>query len=248
MGIRSCAAGAALAFAGVFIVQPALAEGACPAPDDAPLVGAVDPQRRLDFLAKAFDEEVRETDTWSWTLGSVFTAGGVAQAAVLPIYKHDRATSIDLTVGAISFGIGAVSLWGLPLQITLPLRSARRHWGDADRCAVLANAERTLVSIEKEEARETGIIPHIANVVVNTAAILILGLGYGHGQQAAFSGGIGISLGEANAFSQPHNLRSVLLQYRSGELDQPPPAPTVSWSVVPMTTPQTAGAGVALSW
>jgi hypothetical protein len=248
MGIRSRSAAAALAIAGAFVAQPALAEGTCPAPDDAPLVGAVDPQARLDFLSKAFDEEVRETDEWSWTLGTVFTAAGVAQAAVLPIYKHDRATSIDLTVGAIGFGIGAVSLWFVPLQITVPLNRARRHLNDPDRCAALANAERTLVAVAKEEARETGITPHIANVLVNTAAILILGLGYGHGQQATFGGGIGFALGEANAFSQPHNLRRVLLQYRSGELDQASPAPKLAWSIVPMTTPQTAGAGVALSW
>ena len=88
----------------------------------------------------------------------------------------------------------------------------------------------------------------MANIAVNTAAILILGLGYGHGQQAAFSGGIGIAVGEANAFSQPHNLKDVLARYNSGLLDGPAPASKVGWTIVPMASQQMAGAGVALTW
>ena len=133
MTIRVRAVAATLAVAGCLAAPTARADGTCPAPADAPNVGSVDAQTRLDFLAKAFDNEIDATDTWSWALGSAFTVAGATQAAVLPLYKHDRATSIDLTVGAISFGIGALSLWVIPLQITLPLRSARKHWNEADR-------------------------------------------------------------------------------------------------------------------
>jgi len=240
---------ATLTVGGCFIATPAHAEGVCPAPDDAPLVASVDPQQRIDFLSKAFDEEIRATDLWSWSLGTVFTLGGATQAVVLPIYKHDRATSIDLTVGAITFGIGAVSLFVTPLQITLPLRHARKELQAADRCAALASAEKTLVQIAHEEAKQTGWFPHVANVVVNGIAVSILAFGYGHGQQAAFSGGIGISVGEANAFSQPHNLKDVLARYRSGVLDGPPaPTSKLGWTVVPMVSPGAAGAGVALTF
>jgi hypothetical protein len=260
MRIRLRTLAATLAIAGTLAARSARAEGAlCPAPDDAPLVAARDAQQRLDFLAQAFDEEIRDTDKWSWTLGTVFAVGGVTQAAVLPLYTHDRATSIDLTVGAVSFGIGAVSLFLTPLQVTVPLRSARRQWNAADRCAVLARAERTLVKAAKEEASETGWFPHVANFAVNAAAVLILAFGYGHGQQATFSGGIGFALGEGNIFTQPRDLQNVLLRYRSGDLDVAPVAAKLAWSVVPVVStqvssitpivaPPTSGAAVALSW
>ena len=91
----------------------------CPAPADAPLVASIDAQERLDYLARAFDEEVYDTNLWSWTLGSAYTVGAVTQAAMIPVFPG-HSTNVDLSVGAVSMGAGALLLWGLPLQITLP--------------------------------------------------------------------------------------------------------------------------------
>jgi hypothetical protein len=220
----------------------------CPAPDDAPGVGKVDAQVRLDFLAHAFDREVSDIDAWSWGWGSVYVAGTIVQAvALVPTTDHGK--RIDLEVGAISTTVGALSLTVLPLQLTLPLRSARSHWGDADKCAVLARAEHTLASVEKDQALANSIVGHIGNVAVNLGIALILGVGYHQWSSAAISGGVGVAIGEANAFTQPHHLHDVLMRYRTGRFDGPDAPPlSVAWSVAPVVSPQMSGLKLAVTW
>jgi hypothetical protein len=221
----------------------------CPAPSDAPLVASIPAQQRLDYLARAFDEEVRATDTWSWTLGSVYTLLAAGQATAIHFFPNDRDTRIDLGVGAVSVGIGAASLYLLPLQLTVPLRSARSHWTDADRCAVLARAEATLVSVQKSQALATGIAPHIVNVLASGAIAAILIAGYGHYKTGPITAINGFALGEGNAFTQPSGLKEVLARYRSGQLDGPAKkASTVGWGIVPAVGPQMTGASFAMTW
>ena len=206
----------------------------CLAPEGAPALAQVDVDERLDYLARAFDREIRDVDAWSWTWGSVYTAGTVALGVALS-QTHDHETRVDLTVGVISAGFGAVSLYALPLKLTVPLRIARAHWDAPDRCATLARAERTLVNVEKDQSLATGILAHLGNVAVNAAIALILGVGYGQWTSAALSGGIGVAIGEANVFTQPHHLREVLTRYRSGHLDAP--EAKVAWSVTTRAKP-----------
>jgi len=222
----------------------------CPAPPDVPdvdRIAAIDAGRRLDYHAQAFDREVRDVDIWSWTWGSVY-AGAVAVEGVALGLTTNYPKRIPLEVGIASTAFGAASLYGLPLKLTLPLRSARAHWGDPDRCAVLARAERTLVSVEKDQALATGILGHIGNVLVNVGIGLILGLGYDQWESAGISFGVGVAIGEANAFTQPHHLRDVLARYRSGQLDAPAPAPSVTWSILPIRTREMSGAALTVVW
>ncbi len=166
----------------------------------APKVAQIDARERLDFLARAFDREIYDVDEWSWTWGSVYTAGVVAEGVALSV-THDRGARIDLTVGILATGFGALSLYGLPLKLTLPLRASRSHWeDDADRCADLARAERTLVGEENDQSFATGIFAHVGNVAVNAAIVLILGLGYGHWTSAALS---------VRALSEPAHVRRI---------------------------------------
>jgi hypothetical protein len=222
----------------------------CPAPEGAPAVAGIDPEVRLEYLTRAFDREVRDIDTWSWTWGAIYAAATIAQGTVLAVSKNYD-TKVDLTVGTISAGFGALSLTLLPLKLTLPLRSAsadakRRRPGE-DPCVVLAAAEQTLVRVASDQAFSTGIVGHIGNVAVNVGIALILGLGYGHWVSAAISGGIGLAVGETNAFTQPHHLADVLEQYRSGRLD-PTTSKVSSWSVVPVVSPSMTGATVVFAW
>jgi hypothetical protein len=219
---------------------------ACPAADAEAKVGDIDSEVRLAYLAKAFDREVSAVDTWSWTWGSVYTAGATAEGVGLA-ESHDHGTRIDLTVGVVATTFGAVSLYGLPLKLTLPLRAARRRWDDADRCEVVARAERTLVSVESNQALANGPLAHIGNVAVNAGLFLLLGLGYGRWPSAALSGGVGVAVGETNAFTQPHHLREVLARYRSGQLEDASPA-AVTWSIVPVVEPHLQGARFAVAW
>ena len=222
----------------------------CPGPADAPLLSSIDSEARLDFLAHAFDREVHDIDAWSWTWGSIYTAGAIAQGVALSV-TSDRGARTDLTVGVISTSVGAASLLGLPLKLTLPLRAARRDWGGPDRCALLANAERTLASVASDQALANGILAHVGNVAVNAGIALILGLGYGRWQSAAISGGAGVAIGEANAFSQPHHLRDVQARYRAGQLGgltAEAAGQGTAWWIVPVISRQHAGVALVLAW
>jgi hypothetical protein len=222
----------------------------CPAPEGAPAVATVDPEVRIAYLTQAFDREVRDIDAWSWTWGGIYATATIAQGTALALTTN-HATKIDLTVGTIAAGFGALSLTLLPLKLTLPMRSASdaaKHRGlDEDPCLALARAEQTLLRVAKDQALSTGIIGHIGNVAVNLGIALILGLGYGHWVSGAVSGGIGLAVGETNAFTQPHHLAEVLERYRSGRLDPTTPKPP-SCSVVPVVSPSMAGATVVLAW
>jgi hypothetical protein len=227
------------------LVVPNARADVCPAPEDAPAVAHADPGERLDYLARTFDREIYDVDAWSWTWGSVYAAGTVVEGVALSL-THDPAARIDLTVGVLSTGFGAVSLYVLPLKLTLPLRAARAHWNAPDLCAPLARAEHTLVSVESDQALATGVFAHLGNVAVNAAIVLILGVGYGHWTAAALSGGIGVAVGETNVLTQPHHLRDALLRYRSGQFDAP--ERKVAWSLLPVVTHRMSGAMLTVSW
>lgn len=221
----------------------------CPAPEDAPAVASIDPEVRLEYLTRAFDREVRDIDTWSWTWGGIYTAATIAQGTAL-VLTTNHATKIDLAVGTIAAGFGALSLTLLPLKLTLPMRSAsgaaKHPPPGEDPCLALAGAEQTLESVAKDQALATGIVAHLGNVAVNLGIALILGFGYGHWVSAAVSAGIGVAVGETNAFTQPHHLAEVLEGYRAGRLD--PTAKASSWSVVPVVSRSMSGAAVVFAW
>jgi hypothetical protein len=240
-------ASSALALVACFVARTAAAD-TCPVMEGAPGLARTATEERLAYLARAFDREVHDVDTWSWTWGSIYTAGVVAESVALGITTN-HGTRTDLTVGVIATAVGAASLYGLPLKLTLPLRAARRHWDDPDACAVLARAERTLVNVEANQRLATGILPHLGNVAANAAIALILGVGYGRWSSAAISAGVGLAIGETNAFTQPHHLSTVLTRYRSGQLDGPDvPPPSVSWAIAPVLTRRMSGAALVLQW
>jgi hypothetical protein len=213
----------------------------CPTRPDAVALTDAEVELRLAFLADTFDREVRNVDAWSWTWGSVYAAGAAAQATVAGVTK-DTGVREGLTVGAISTGIGSVSLYVLPLTLTLPLRSAERRWDDPDRCTLLELAERALADGAKHEALSNGIVPHIGNVVANAAVALVLGLGFHLWTSAAISAGSGLAVGEANVFTQPHGLGRAEQRYRTGDLSRSRGGGT--WSVIVLRV-EGGGAGLA---
>jgi hypothetical protein len=224
----------------------------CPAPEGADAVATIDADTRLDYLTRAFDREVRVIDTWSWTWGAIYTAGTIAEGTALG-FTTNHAGRVGLEVGTIATAFGALSLTLLPLKLTLPLRSAsgaaKRSRENLDPCLALANLEQALVEIAKDQAFATGVVGHIGNVAANIAIVLILGLGYGQWVSAGLSGGIGLAVGEANAFTQPHHLADVIERYRSGHLGQASPTnPTLALTVVPVFSPEMSGVAVRARW
>jgi hypothetical protein len=111
---------------------------------------------------------------------------------------------------------------------------------------VLANAEETLATGARHEAFSNGVVPHIGNVLVNAGIGLILGLGYGRWKSAAISGGIGLAVGETNAFTQPHRLPTSLQTYRAGQLESG--RAMAAWSVTPLRMNGAWGVAVAVTF
>jgi hypothetical protein len=202
----------------------------CPATPTAPALASVDAESRLHFLAWAFDREIRDVDIWSWTWGSAYVAASATQGIVAGV-TPDRGARIDLTVGSIAAGFGALSLFGLPLRVTLLLRGARGAWSEADHCQLLAEAEAALVEGANRQRLASSWIPHVGNVLLNAGIALILGWGYGRWASAAISGGIGVAVGEANVFSQPHRLPGLLERYRAGRIEEASGIPAPSFAV-----------------
>jgi hypothetical protein len=196
-------------------------------PGETPALASVDSEVRLRFLLDAFDWEIRNVDAWSWTWASVYAAAAVTQGAIIPFANQGVRT--DLAVGTVSAGIGSLTLFALPLEITLPLRSARRAGQDIDPCQRLARTEAALATGAGHEALGSGPLPHVGNVLANLAIALILGLGYDRWKSAAISAGVGTVVGEANAFTQPHRLPGVLERYRAGTLASS--SAPIQWSV-----------------
>jgi hypothetical protein len=203
----------------------------CPAPPGAPALASVDAEARIRFLASAFDREVRDVDLWSWSWGSIYVAAGGAQAIAAAL-THDHGLRVDVTVGAVSAGIGALSLYGLPLRVTLPLRDAGRDRMGNDRCRVLAEYEATLESVASTQRLSGGWVPHVGNVLFNVGLALVLGWGFGRWKSAAISAGVGVVVGEANVLTQPHRMPGVLDRYRAGHLedaDDRGPSPSMAF-------------------
>jgi hypothetical protein len=234
-----------LALAVGLLGRSAGAAETCPAPDGAEDLAAVPAQERLDYLARAFDREIVDTDRWSYAWVTIYTAA-VAGEGALAATTHDPGKRIDDTVGIGTTAFGAVALFALPLQLTLPLRSARAHWNGPDVCKTLANAEATLLKVEKDQVFAHGFFGHLGNALVNIGFGLILGLGYDHWGPAALNTFVGIGVGELNAATQPTHLRDVLERYRTGRFDLT--SPRMAWTVVPIVTRDVAGAGVRASW
>jgi hypothetical protein len=225
--------------------SPDARASSCPAPQDAPALAGTNAEARIAFLESAFDREIAEVDLWSWTWGSIYAGAAVAQVVVIPLV-HDYGTHVDLAVGAVSAGIGSVSLFGLPLEITLPLRAARLHGDDTQPCRLLAELEATLVRVERQQQLSTGWVPHAGNVAFNAALALVLGWGFGRWPSAAISAGIGTAVGETNILTQPHHLSRVLELYRGGLLDAP--VAPVSWSVAPLPVRGAAGVSFGIAF
>jgi hypothetical protein len=215
---------------------------ACPAPPEAPGLAAVDTEARLRFLEGAFEREVAAEDLWSWAWGSTYVAAGAAQGITAAVIR-DHGARIDLTVGAVSAGIGALTLYGLPLQVTLPLNDVLRRRGDADRCRLLADAEATLVAVADRQRLSSGFLPHVGNVLFNAGLALVLGWGFGRWKSAAISAGVGVAVGEINVLTQPHRLPGVLDRYRAAHLDDAEEA-----APAPPLVAGASGNGIGLSW
>jgi hypothetical protein len=153
-------------------------------------------------LADAVDDEIKGLRIWSLSWGSIYGATAVG-SAVAAANVHGSGTQIDLTIGAIGAGIGALSFFVLPLRLIHPLTKLRDNWNDPNRCRILHK-------VAEEEVLGKSWLGHVGNVAVNAAILLTLGLGFHRWQTGFISAGVGLAVGELTLWSQPTGLPRAL--------------------------------------
>jgi hypothetical protein len=73
----------------------------------------------------------------------------------------------------------------------------------AERCAVVAEAEKMLAASVADEAFNRGFLAHAGNVLVNGGGLLIIGIGYDRWLTGALGTAVGIAVGELQIFTRP---------------------------------------------
>jgi hypothetical protein len=158
-------------------------------------------------LHDATELEVHRLKIWSWSWSSIYAVAGITQVALaygINDTASDTSWRTGFLVGAVSAGLGSLSLLILPLRFTAPLQHLLAHWEDnPDRCKVLKK-------VASDEALTKSWVGHAGVFVANAAVTLLLGIGF-HRWQAGFVGGaIGLALGELNLLTEPTHLQEAL--------------------------------------
>jgi hypothetical protein len=99
----------------------------------------------------------------------------------------------------------------------------------AERCAVVAEAEKMLEESADDEAFNRGFLAHAGNVLVNGGGLLIIGLGYDRWVTGAIGTVVGISIGELQIFTRPTASLRGASEYRA------------RWMVTPTVSSESAG-------
>ena len=185
---------------------------------------SIDANERLAFLRDALRRGARHARIYHW--------GWTAIYAGLTAYNGGRIASDDaynrindyFGTGASAFGL--LVLWIAPLKVMRDQRWLERRLSrappDEDRCAQLADAERLLLRDAEGEAFGKSALIHIGNFAFNTGLALVLGIGFGHWDQAAIQGLVGVAVGELQSFTQPSDEIVTLARYRRADLRREP--------------------------
>jgi hypothetical protein len=233
----------------VFLLLAAAAARAetCPAiAGGGAALAALPAETRVDFIRARLGAERPRARNWrrGFTIG--YGALATGQAAALPS-TSDAAGRASLGVGAASAALGVVALYAFPLTVIEDApRISSLAAGPRERCAVLTEADAALVRGAASEARGSGATAHLANLGVNAALGLVLGLGHHRWNEATIVFGVGSLVGEAQIGTQPTGLISDLARYRAADLPGPSTrAGRPAWSVAPLAV--RGGTGVTLS-
>jgi hypothetical protein len=195
----------------LFSSMPAFAD--CPsALDPDGRVSEAEAGARVERIGAALAEDAADAELWTgaWLLTYAAITAGQLGALVL---LDDPGERTDLYVGiAGSFGaLAGIPLFPLAVLEDGPLLATY----DADVCRELAIAERTLERDAENEAMGVAWFVHVANVAVNLALGLLLGVGYDRWLSAAISAASGTAIGELMLFTQPTGAIDALEEMRA---------------------------------
>jgi hypothetical protein len=210
----------------------ALALPACPA-----RAAGDDCAARLAWIDARLARTGHRARVWSWSWGLGLGALTVGSLALVPFVADEERP--DWYVSGFTSAVGILPLMIAPLEVMHDATDLHARLAvlpaDADRCALVADAERRLARDAEGEAAGRAWWNHALNVAVNGGAGLFLGLAYDRWQSGLVTAVVGTAIGEAMIFTQPVDSVEDERAYRAG---------AISSTVTPMT-PLDAGIGGA---
>jgi hypothetical protein len=218
------------------LVGDARATECAPIAGGLPELEHIDASVRLRFIRDRLRVEAHKTRIWAWTWAGIYSTITVVDLGLL--HDHSRHALIDNGVGAGASAVGILSIALVPPAVIGDQywleRRLRNATPGTDACALLADAERLLMRSAKSAAFGKSPLIHAGNFAFNLGVSFLLGFGFGHWEQAALQGLVGIAVGEVMIISQPAELVRDLRRYRAANLGLPPNWHPVSWSIAPM--------------
>jgi hypothetical protein len=243
---RRCAVAVALA---LLAAGPLVRAQSCPLMTGAaPTLAAHTAEERIDAIRLGLRRAAHDARIWAWFWAGIYSSLAVGQLASLPLRDSD--SRIDVAIGAPAAAVGVLTLAILPLKVMGDQRRLDRleRGHPADRCALLAEAERLLVRDAASEAFGQSALVHAGNFLFNIGLGLALGLGFGHWDQAAITMATGFAIGELQTISQPMGATALLARYRAGDLSPAPKRVPRGWSVAPSLAPGGAGINLGITF
>ncbi len=231
--------------------RSALADVRCRAPLGASTrLESIDAETRLAFLRETLRSGARHARIWHYSWSGIYASLAAVQFGLLA--TGDRDSHINNYFGAGASLLGLSVLWIAPLKVMrdqkwLERRIARSPAGESP-CALVAEAERLLERDAASEAFGKSALTHAGNFVLNIGLALAIGLGFGHWEQAAIQGPVGIAVGELQSFTQPRDVIDGLARYRRGDLRPPRARLPFLYTLAPDVGRDRAGLVFALSF
>jgi hypothetical protein len=218
------------------------------------IIANIDAETRLKWLDRHLHVAGRNSIIWSAAWGTVYGALTIGQLGLLPS-SNGQGEIAEKVVGSVASFIGVLSVAILPPKVIGDARWWAHKRADAasltmDPCALLNMGEQLLLRDAADEEFGIGPLVHVGNFVINVAAGLVLGLGYGRWEAFSYTTVAGIVIGEVQVITRPINAIIDLRSYRLGELDNANEMriPKVQWALTPTFSRDGAGAAFQLRW
>ncbi len=138
---------------------------------------------------------------YAWGFGNEALATG--SFAVLPLYEREKRP--DVVVGAF----GSVFSGALTLLTPLGVEAAARDLQTGAKlgpCERLGYDEGLAMRYGEEEAKRTGLAPHLFAIGGSAAMGAFIAIAFHHGVSGLITGATGVLLGEGQILTQPTNL------------------------------------------
>ena len=230
-----------MSFAALLFASASAVAETCPVPEGGSAsLAEIDPRARIDFIRATVDDQARYASRWKWAwlgIGSFTFASSVGITIGWAASGGDPSVrQANVVDGLIVNGfavIPPISTLLLALRVPADARvidQLLHDTGDgvAGTCLVLARMEELFEKDAAEERLETGWLVHLATVLGVGAFVAIFAVegatastpavSQAHWFNAAFNGGIGLLLTEAQILTTPTGAATKWSRYVAGDL------------------------------